>query len=360
MSDPGKGGASASRFDRIRSRVAGAGADCILVSHLPDIRWACGFTGSSGLLLVLEESCRLITDGRYTHQAAMEVRGAEVVIAKTELLGELDRFSVGRLCFQSDHVTTDLHSRLLDVWPNVELIPVTHFFDDLRAAKSADEIANIRKALRITEAVLEEIHCLIRVGMTEGELAAEIDYRQRVSGAERTAFETIVAYGENSALPHARPTDRKLTSDENILVDTGCVVNGYASDITRNYFIGTPSDEYVNVFRAVDSARERAVENARAGLPANDLDTIARSSIDNAGYGKYFTHSLGHGVGLEVHEYPRIAQSSDAALPNQAVVTVEPGIYLPGKFGVRIEDLILLEENTATPLNKLPTELIVV
>lgn len=360
MSDPRNGGTSGSRFDRIYSRLAEEDADGILVSNLPDIRWACGFTGSNALLLVLDGSRTLITDGRYTLQAAAEVDGADLVIAESELFKELDRYSLGRLCFQSDFMTVEMHSHLRNVLPHSELVPVSQFLTDLRAAKDPFEVDDIRTALRITETVLEDIHAFIHLGMTEGVLAAEIDHRQRKSGAERIAFETIVAFGDHSALPHARPTDRKLANNENILVDTGCVINGYASDITRNYFLGAPPDEYLSVFGVVDAARESAIDQAQAGLLAKDLDSIARSRIEKAGFGEYFTHSLGHGVGLEVHEHPRIAQSSDTVLPNQAVVSVEPGIYLPDKFGVRIEDLVLLGEDSVTPLNRLSTELIVV
>lgn len=345
------------RLDLVLSLAVKKGADGILISNLPDIRWACGFSGSNGLLLVLQGSRTLITDGRYTHQAGMEVVGADVLIAANDVLDEMERFSVNRLAIQSDHVTGDVRSRLEKVLLKTELRPVTHFLEHLRAEKNAEEIASIREALRISERVLEKITSLIRQGITERELAAEIDYRQRIAGAESTAFQTIVAFGENSALPHARPTERTLTHHENILVDTGCVINGFSSDITRNYFIGPPPDEYINVYEAVESARESAVNYGRTGIRADELDAAARSSIETAGYGQYFTHSLGHGVGLEVHEYPRISQSSNATLPNQAVVTIEPGIYLPEKFGVRIEDLILLEEGGATRLNTMSTEL---
>lgn len=337
------------RIARIQERLQQADADAILLSALPDIRWACGFTGSNALLLIRRDTAYFLTDGRYTTQALQEVKGIPQYTGGPDLLqyavaeGLLE--GVQRLLYQADHLTCARLNAYRTQLPDVEWIGVDNWLCELTAIKDETALQAIRRAQALTERVFEEILPLIRPGVTERELAAEIIYRHLRMGAERMAFEPIVASGPNSALPHARPTHRAFKRGDVILLDFGCYIDGYASDMTRVVTLGPPDPEIKTVFETVRAAQEAALTIAHAGITAAELDQAARSVIEAAGWGDYFTHSLGHGVGLQVHEWPRIAANNPQPLPAGVVITIEPGIYLPGRFGIRLEDLIVLQED---------------
>ena len=334
------------RLEAVREAAADSGVGAALVSYLPHIRWACGFSGSNGLLLVREERAVLVTDGRYRAQATDEVRGAEVVIASGQLapaLTEAAAFQgLGRVAVQADRLTVDRMGQIREAAPDVEWEPVNALLSEAVARKRDEEVASIRRAQAITDRVFEDILALIRPGTSERELAAEIIYRHRRLGAERESFEPIVASGPNAALPHARPTDRRIQPGELVLLDFGCVVDGYASDMTRTVAVGEPGDEARRVYDIVLQAQAAGLEALEPGRSGREVDEAARRVIRDAGYGPAFSHSLGHGVGMDVHEWPRLSAQVDHVLPVGAVVTVEPGIYLPGRLGVRIEDLVYL------------------
>ena len=337
--------------------------EAALISFLPDIRWATGFTGSNGVLLVLQEAVHFVTDGRYRTQAEQEVRGARVHVpgyALHEHIAEAGWLPPGRrVLFQADHVTVAQRQRWGDVYDDVEWVGVSEVLVRAVARKTGAEVAAIRRAQAITEAVLEEILGRLRPGMTEREIAAEIVYQHLQRGAERMAFDPIVASGPNAALPHARATDRVLQSGDVVLIDMGGVVDGYASDMTRTVVLGTLDDATREVYRVVLEAQQRAIGAARAGMASNELDAVARDVIDEAGYGEAFSHSLGHGVGLQVHEWPPVSYRSEEPLPADAAVTIEPGIYLPGRFGVRIEDIVVLRTEGCDSLTHASKELVV-
>jgi Xaa-Pro aminopeptidase len=350
----------ADRLRRVSSIAAGNGADAALVTNLPDVRWCCGFTGSNGIVLVNGSGSTFVTDGRYATQAENEVEADRVLIADGNLVEALRESGPRRLIYQADHVTVQQAETLAEVFGDVELLGASGLFEAARGRKIQWEVEQIEEALAISEEVLLEVPVLLREGMSERDLAAEIDYRQRLKGADGIAFDTIVAFGENAALPHARPGGKTLRPGECVLIDTGCRVRGFVSDITRNFFFGQPSDEYARVYTLVLEALNLAVDATHAGLEANALDAVARRHLDESGYGQYFLHSLGHGVGHEIHEWPRISRSSDAVLPAGAVITIEPGVYLSGKFGIRVEDMIYVRAESCERLNDLPTDLIVV
>lgn len=352
----------ADRLARVRLLLDCHSVDALVISSLPDVRWACGFTGSSGLLIVSESESVFITDGRYVEQARREVRAATTIIADSSLTNAVARDNVldgfRRIAFQGDHVTHSESARLVETASSSRWISVDALMSALRSVKDEGELASHRKAQALTESVFDDFLGIIRPGMTEAEMAAEIVYGHLRRGAERMAFEPIVASGENSALPHARPGARRLGANDVLLLDFGCVVDGYASDMTRTVSIGDVGDEFERVYAVVRDAQQTAIDAARAGMTGAELDASARDVIEAAGYGESFSHSLGHGIGLETHEWPRVSRTVDEVLPEGCLVTVEPGVYLSGKFGVRIEDIVHLHSDGCTNLTSTRKDLI--
>lgn len=351
------------RLSRVRGRLEEIEADAFFLTSLPDIRWACGFTGSNGLLVVGPASAHFVTDGRYTDQAQAEVEGADVHVGQDGLSdvvedeGLLASFS--RVAFQADSVSVSKRDALAEDFESVRWVPATQVLTRVVAAKEAAEVERIRAAQSITEAVFQEIIDLIEPGMTEQEVAAEIVYRHLKRGAETMAFDPIVASGPNAARPHARPTDRTLREGDFIVLDMGCFRDGYASDMTRTVALGAPPPEARRGYDAVLRAQETALEAARAGLTGKELDAVAREVLEEAGLEEEFSHSLGHGIGLQVHEWPRVSRTNEEELPAGACVTIEPGVYVPEEeFGVRIEDIMVLREDGAENLTRSPKELL--
>ncbi len=350
------------KLQAVRSLLSREGGDAALISRVPDIRWATGFSGSNGLLLIGRESATLVTDGRYEAQAAREVGDIQVLIAKGNLFDYLDEEGIlprtGRICIQSDHLTLSHFERLRDAFPDVQWLAQESMLARLTAPKSGGALEAIRAAQRITDDVFSHLLDIIRPGMTEKELSAEIVYQHLQRGAEGMAFDPIVASGKNASLPHARPSDCSIEAGELLLIDMGCVWNGYACDMTRTVAIGNVSDEARNAYGVVHDALEHAVAAARSGLSTKALDAVARDFIEEAGYGENFSHSLGHGVGLQAHEWPRVSYSTDDELPEGVVVALEPGVYLPEKFGVRIEDMVHLNPGGCEVLASAPKNLV--
>lgn len=351
------------RLDLIRARSSALDADAALLTFLPHVRWAVGFTGSNGLLVVTPEAAHFVTDGRYATQAAAEVWGAEVHapgyrlfehVAESGLLGGAER-----VILQGDHMPYEEVERLRQLVQEVRFQPVAAFLDEPVAAKSEEEIAKVHAAQAVTDAVFEAILPYVAPGLREQDLATEIVYQHLRRGCEKMAFEPIVASGPRSALPHARPTSRAIQPGELVVLDFGGVLDGYCADMTRTIAVGEPGEEARRVYRVVLDAQQAALDEAAAGRTGKDLDQAARGVIETAGLGAYFPHSLGHGIGLEAHEWPRLSSRVEDVLPVGATVTVEPGVYLPEQFGVRIEDLVVLREGGCENLTATPKELLV-
>ena len=352
----------ANRLPRVRQRLQELDADAVLLSALSNVRWACGFTGSNGLLLVGTNDAVFVTDGRYREQARQEVEGAEVVIAENGLLSrlaDLDYFEgLRRVVFQADHVTVARFDRLRDHLSEIDWLPKTAVVTDLVATKEDSEVARIRRAQQVTEAVFDHILGLLEPGVTERDIAAEITYQHLKRGADKMSFDPIVASGPNGALPHARPTNRTLQKGDLVVLDMGGVRDGYASDMTRTVAIGTPSEAAKSGYQIVREAQERALDVAKAGMTGKELDAVAREVIMESGLGEYFSHGLGHGIGLDVHEWPRVSRTVDHDLPEGACVTIEPGVYVPNEgYGVRIEDIVVLRESGCENLTRATKEL---
>jgi len=352
----------AHRLSRVRTRLNDFDAEGLLLSALPNVRWACGFTGSNGLLLVTPDAAQFVTDGRYTEQARQEVDGADILISEEGLMQRLldaDLLEMlGEVVVQADDVTVAAYRQLREHAPSVDWCPESGVLTPLVARKEAAEVDRIRAAQALTETVFDDLLDALRPGRTEQEIAADITYQHLRRGAEKMAFDPIVASGPNGARPHARPTSRTLQSGDLVVLDMGAVLDGYVSDMTRTVALGEPSSAARDGYRVVFEAQRRALEAARAGMTARELDGVARSYIEDAGLGDFFSHGLGHGIGLEVHEWPRVSHSSDDELPAGACVTIEPGVYVPEEeYGVRIEDIVVLRENGARNLTRTEKEL---
>lgn len=305
-----------------------------------------------------------LTDGRYKVQAPEEVRGFRTIISSAGMLRAAAERRVlpskSRVGFEEEHVSVAELKNLRRLFPDVRFVPVVRLVESLAAVKDESEISMLRRAAAITDAVFTRILTVIRPGIRESEIAAEISYLHRAYGAEGDAFEPIVAGGPRGALPHARASLSKLRRGEMVILDFGCRVRGYHSDLTRTVAVGRPSARMRTIYQIVLEAQQRAIEAARAGIPARDLDAVARRLIRKRGYGKYFVHSLGHGLGLHVHEPLRLSALSKDMLQAGNVVTIEPGVYVPDLGGVRIEDDVVIRRDGCTVLTHSPKELMVV
>lgn len=335
----------------------------ILITHLPHIRWACGFSGSSGVLLIKEDGSHFLTDRRYEVQAKLEVHTAATIhIASESLINLATRTELvqsgDRLVIQPEYLTLAELQRWESLIDGVCLIPVKNLLQAHVAQKSEKELTGMRRAQKISDSVFHDICQKITPGMREHELAAMIDYHHRMQGASGMAFDTIVAFGANAALPHARPGSRQLCKNEALLLDFGCIVDGFHSDMTRTLFHGVPGEEFRTAYRAVQRAQTAAIKTTAAGVRASEVDQAARSSLASDGLDTFFTHSTGHGIGWEVHEWPRIAETSSELLHEGYTITIEPGVYLSRKFGIRIEDTVVVKSSGCEQLSSVSRDLI--
>ena len=351
------------RIEALADGLTAAHMDALLVSSPANVRYLTGFSGSSALLFVTARDVLLITDFRYQTQAADEVGEVARVVIESQSLwsGLWSRIAempyVQTAGFESAHLVHRDFQRLLDAGGRWQWRPTIDLVEVLRERKDAGEVALIGDAVRVAERALEQTVAQLRAGMTELEVAGLLESALRQAGSDGFAFPSIVASGPNAALPHARPGPRRLAAGDFLLIDFGARVGGYCSDVTRTFVVGRASDEQREVYEVVRSANERAVKSVRPGMTGRDADGVARGYIEDRGFGDLFGHSLGHGIGLEVHEAPRLARTADCPLLEGAVVTVEPGIYRPGWGGVRIEDDVHLGPQGAEVLTRFPREL---
>ncbi|HEV2618652.1 MAG TPA: aminopeptidase P family protein [Acidobacteriaceae bacterium] len=327
-----------------------AGVDALLVTHLPDVRWLTGFTGSNAALVLSGSRAVLFTDGRYTTQAKAEASGMRVVIApKSAMIAACEWIAKARITrcgFDEGNTTVASLDQMRKAVPagvrRKMFAPVGSLIAKLRWTKDADEVAKMRAAAALGCRLFESILSTMEPGMTETAVAAELEHAARNAGAEAMSFPTIVASGERSALPHGMASRKKLPRRGFVTLDFGVVLDGYCSDMTRTVHLGRATPQERAAYEAVLAAQEAGVAAVRAGTIAGDVDEAARSVLRTAGLADWFTHSTGHGVGLEIHEGPRLAQKQTQRLETGMIVTIEPGVYLPGKFGVRIEDMVLV------------------
>jgi Xaa-Pro aminopeptidase len=349
-------------MDRVRLFLSSLRADALLVSHLPNIQYLCGFSGSAGLLLVEPESSTLFTDGRYTAQAHEEVLHARVRITNRGLLRALAAVLLVRrgrrsVAYSPAHIAVAQKNALeAATGRRVRWVEDRNAVEKLRAVKDADELEHMRAAAIIASDAFGRVVPSIKPGVTELTLAAEIEYQMRRSGAARASFETIVASGARSAWAHARPGSKRLRKSELVVLDHGAILRFYCSDITRTVFLGRAPKKVRRLYRAVLEAQAVAKRAIRPGVMARDVDRAARGVLKGYGLAKYFTHSTGHGLGLEVHEAPRIGRGEETVLERGMVLTVEPGVYLEGLGGIRIEDDVLVTANGFEDLSTAPRD----
>lgn len=333
------------RIQRLQEALKQKGLEAALISKFQNVTYLSGFTGDDSYLLIFPNEFIFITDSRYTEQASKQAQDYLVVDYKGKLIAAfsefIDRNKIKKIGFEDKYLSFSWYRKLADGL-DVSLEPLNDSVDVLRSVKDASETDKIKKAAKIADDAFEQILNLIKPGVSESEVATELEYIMKKLGAAKPSFDTVAASGERSSLPHGTATGRKLQYGDAITLDFGAVFDGYCSDITRTVFLGKPDEEKLKVYNIVLEAQKRALEGAFSGKTGREIDAYAREYISEAGYGGFFGHGLGHGLGLEIHEEPRFSPSYTGVITDGMVVTVEPGIYLPGKFGVRIEDDIVV------------------
>ena len=345
------------RFERLFELLPD-NVESVLITSDINRRYFTGMKSSAGTVLAFRNKAYLLIDFRYIEKARETVKTAEVIETKElykEISALLRQEGVKNLAIEAMDVTVSRlnvmkkHLKCVDI---IETDVLSNSINKLRMIKDEEEMEYIRKAQEIAESAFDDILGFIKEGVTEREIALELDRLMLEKGAEGISFDTIALAGENTSMPHGVPSDKKVKKGDFVLMDFGAVYNGYHSDMTRTVCVGTPDEEMEKIYNIVLAAQEKAIAAAKAGISGKELDGIARRHICDAGYGEYFGHSLGHGVGLEIHEQPNAAPSYEKNLEKGTVVTIEPGIYIAGKFGVRIEDFVILTENGCINLTK--------
>jgi Xaa-Pro aminopeptidase len=338
-----------SRIKKLQTRLTTENLDLLLVTFLPHVRYLSGYTGTNGVILISPSTCFFLTDFRYQEQAKQQVKDLKVVVVQRDLFSGLPDLSALeskriKMGFESEHLSYQIYRRLEVLLPDCILVPTEKMVEGLTLRKDQDEIEKIKKATDITDMVFSEIlHC-IQPGVRELDLAAEIEYRMKGFGSSTPYYETIVASGVRSALPHGVASSRKIQRGDLVTMDFGAVADGYTADLTRTVVVGKATKRQREVYEIVLKAQRHAVNKVKPGIRACDLDKAAREIIRKAGYGKFFGHGLGHGIGLRIHDNPAVNSSNQQILEPGMVITIEPGIYIPNWGGVRIEDDVLITQ----------------
>jgi Xaa-Pro aminopeptidase len=347
------------RTDRLVALLEARELDSLLVSDLVNVRYLTGFTGSNGACVVTRDERLFYTDFRYVEQARTQVPEYERVEAGRDMLGDLSSRLRGRAGFDDEHLSVAAHAKLSEkVAADVELVPAAGLVEQLRAVKEPEEVAAMRAAAEIATAAYESLRERGLAGRTERDVAIQLVRFMEDAGAEGPSFPPIVAAAEHGASPHAVPRDVEIPKDTLVVIDMGAMVDGYCSDCTRTLATGTPGDGALEIYELVLRAQKEALAATTAGAQNRDVDAVARDIIDAAGHAEHFGHGLGHGVGLEVHEAPRLGKTADGVLEVGNAVTVEPGVYVPGDVGVRIEDLVIVTDGEPDVLTGFPKELV--
>ncbi|TET94079.1 MAG: aminopeptidase P family protein [Candidatus Zixiibacteriota bacterium] len=355
---------SLKRINALRQKLRTDNLDGMILTHLDHVRYLIGFTGTAGLLVISPRGADFFTDFRYTDQARKQVKGARVSIVKRDLVAGLKEFPKLNVknrtyAFSSEHLTVALKEKLQKALPDSLFVPADSVLADLGWVKDKDEITSITKAVEISDLAFERILSMIAPGVRERELAAELEYQMAMLGSEKQPFETIVASGYRSALPHGVASSKKVKKGDFVTFDFGATINGYVSDITRTVVVGKPTQRQKKIYNIVLKAQKAGIRKVKAGVTAKAVDDASRKVIEKAGFGKNFGHGTGHGIGFYVHLGPRVAPESEDKLMVNNVITIEPGIYISGWGGVRIEDDVVVTRTGGKVLNKAPKNLLV-
>jgi Xaa-Pro aminopeptidase len=351
------------RRDKVRKAMRKVGAEALLVTDPTNVTYLTGFTGEDSFLLVREDGETLLTDGRFTTQLSEECPGLDLLVRKPGIgmlqavVRALKSSMTTRLAIEADSMTVCLEDKISDKLPDLAILPTTGLVEKLRLIKDKDEIELIRKAIWQAEKAFGVIRASLKPEMTEKQICDELEYQFRLFGAKNAGFSSIVAMGARAALPHATPGHDRLANHAFVLIDWGVCEGLYRSDLTRTLATGRIPPKFTRIYKTVLDAQRKGIEAIRPGAICQDVDNAARSVIAKAGYGRRFTHGLGHGIGLQVHEAPRLAAKNQTVLKPGMVVTVEPGIYIPGWGGIRIEDDVLVTRHGHEVLTRVPKEL---
>lgn len=336
------------RIEKIRNGLEERHIDAALVFEPHNIYYISGFTGGEGCVVITESRAYLVTDFRYIEQAKNESPEFEVVRVDNpakDLSGFISGLGISSVGFEEDFVSFGTYTNLKSSLEDIELIPLNGLIEDIRQVKDEDEVDRISKAQVLAEEALSYVKGMIRPGLTERQIALELEFYIKKKGSSGLSFDTIVASGLRSSLPHGKATDKVIEDGDFVTIDFGIVWDWYCSDMTRTYVVGRASDKQKEIYNVVLEAQVTALEGIKAGLTGIEADKLARDIIEKYGYGDYFGHGLGHGVGLQVHELPMVNKRGAKPLEENSVITCEPGIYIPGFGGVRIEDLLVVKDN---------------
>jgi Xaa-Pro aminopeptidase len=349
------------RLKELRGKLKEISADAVLIEKRENYRYMSGFTGTFAYLLISDDNALIITDSRYTEQAAQQASDYELVNYSSSNFIEniLNEKKIKKLAIEGDTVSVSNYKKYQKVETVEEIIITSGLIENLRKIKDENEISLIKKAVQLADEGFEHILKYVKPGITEKDIQMELEYYMRKNGASGVSFDIIVAAGARSSMPHAIAGDIKIKSSDVVLMDFGCIFEGYCSDITRTVFVGKPDMEMRKIYDTVLKVQKAGIENASEGKYAADAHMTVSKMIDEAGYKGRFGHGLGHGVGLEIHELPRVSLFGSEVLKNNMVVTAEPGIYVPGLGGVRIEDVIVINDKTPEILTKANKEMIV-
>jgi len=337
--------------------------DGIYVTNLTNVRYLTGFTGSAGSLLIINDKKHFFTDGRYIEQSKEQVKNCQIhIVGGVHFKAIVDKNLIAnniKIGFESEHMSVAFYNNLSNTINNVQWIECTGIIEKIAAVKDKLEIESLQTAIDITDEVFKQIIPDLKIGAKEKDIAAKISYLFKMNGAEGDSYDSIIGSGWLGALPHARPTDKEFEKGDFVVMDFGALYNGYHADMTRTIVISKGSDRHKEIYNIVLESQLAGIKIAEAGVTGAAVDNACRSIISKAGYGDKFIHSTGHGIGLEVHTYPRISSVNKEPLLENYVITIEPGIYLEGWGGVRIEDDCLIEKNQCVPLNKSTKEMLV-
>lgn len=351
------------RIDKLRDMFSNYEIDGLLITSSTNRKYMSGFSGSTGYVLIGRNHSAFITDFRYVEQAKVECPDYEIVDNQRKmnhtLKEKIEELGIRRLGFEKDYVTYAMYDSFVQLSSEVSMVPVSGLIEELRLIKNESELIKIKKAIEIADAAFSHILSFIRPGISEEEVALELEYFMRKRGASGASFDIIVASGVRSALPHGRASSKLIEEGELVTLDFGAIYEGYISDITRTVAVGEISDQLREIYDVCLQAQLAGVNNIKAGMTGKEADAFCRDVISNAGYGEAFGHSTGHGIGLDVHEGPNASAVSEQILKPGMLLTVEPGIYLPGIGGVRIEDDILITDHGNEILSKSTKELII-
>ena len=356
------------RLRRLQEALGANSLDAILITHVPNVRYLCGFTGSAAALLITENSATFFADGRYTAQARNEVKGARVVIDRKPALIKAAEWASRRkakgsrkiaIGIEAEHLSVANRGRVAGILGSgFRLKETPALVEQARMVKDPEELDQIQGAVLLGASLFDVAFKTIRPGVKETEVAAEMEYAARRCGAEGMSFETIVASGERSSLPHGRASNSPIPRHGFVVCDFGVILAGYCSDMTRTLYVGQPTSEARDLYQAVREAQQSGIEAVAPGVAVGEVDRRTRNVLSKKKLGRYFSHSTGHGVGLEIHEPPRIAAKQAEVLRPGMIVTIEPGVYIPGRWGVRIEDMLLVTERGCEVLTPTSKELI--